>query len=486
MNNIFMGNFLTMTKEEFLDRIKDNKEVYNRILIDSIPEKVSTKTRVMLKCPIHGKFHVPAWNYLYRPPACPCRECYYEQMRRNAAKEMQFKLDLKYDSKIRIAEPEKYNNNEEYIDYICMEHGFFRTTGMWLLDSNADCPKCLKDKMVRNIFEEGMKKIRETHGDRYDYSKTKFKSVVDIATITCRKHGDFRQKVINHYRGDNCPKCVRENDKLDTIEFIRRARELYGNRYDYSKAIYTRWCDDITIICPKHGEFIQRAGSHLSGNKCKQCHLEDCVTDVDEVIHNARMVHGDTYEYDASSYRKTKLPMRIKCKKHGWFKMTPFQHISARGKCKKCTESYGEKIIRMCLDQWGIPYRQEYRIKNQQRLDFYLPENRLAIEFNGLQHYKPVKTFGGMETLLRNRERDKTKKKTLKEMGVKLIILNYLDLEKKRLITELSRKLSKIYPYWIKTNKGKTIGVSEIDRNISHDKVIEGKDLAALVSFKPI
>lgn len=185
-----------MTKEEFLGRIKDNKAITSMILSDNVPEKVLLETKIMFKCPAHGKFYITASTCLYASPAVPCRECYFEKLRRWAAKELQFKLDLKYDSKIRIAEPEKYNNNEEWIDFICAEHGFFRTTGTWLTDPKGDCPKCVKDRIARKVFEEGMKKIHETHGDRYDYSKTKFKSVADIATITCRKHGDFRQK--NH------------------------------------------------------------------------------------------------------------------------------------------------------------------------------------------------------------------------------------------------------------------------------------------------
>ena len=70
-----------MTREEFLDRIKDKDTLINLILIDRIPEKVVLETKIMFKCPTHGKFHINAPTCLYKFPAIPCRECYMEKMR---------------------------------------------------------------------------------------------------------------------------------------------------------------------------------------------------------------------------------------------------------------------------------------------------------------------------------------------------------------------------------------------------------------------
>lgn len=57
--------------------------------------------------------------------------------------------------------------------------------------------------------------------------------------------------------------------KLDTREFIRRAREVHGDKFDYSKANYTTAHARVELTCPAHGAFTQKAYSHLSGKFMK-------------------------------------------------------------------------------------------------------------------------------------------------------------------------------------------------------------------------
>ena len=54
-------------------------------------------------------------------------------------------------------------------------------------------------------------------------------------------------------------------------QFIEKAIEIHGDKYDYSKVKYKNAKNKITIICKKHGEFNQEAGSHLLGSGCKKC-----------------------------------------------------------------------------------------------------------------------------------------------------------------------------------------------------------------------
>ena len=59
--------------------------------------------------------------------------------------------------------------------------------------------------------------------------------------------------------------------KLTTEEFIKKAREVHGDRYDYSKVEYTNNQTPVEIVCSIHGAFIQRPSNHLRGNGCPQC-----------------------------------------------------------------------------------------------------------------------------------------------------------------------------------------------------------------------
>ena len=59
--------------------------------------------------------------------------------------------------------------------------------------------------------------------------------------------------------------------KIDNAGFLERAVAAHGNTYDYSKTIYTKSSEKVTIICKVHGEFSQAAGSHMNGHGCIRC-----------------------------------------------------------------------------------------------------------------------------------------------------------------------------------------------------------------------
>lgn len=61
----------------------------------------------------------------------------------------------------------------------------------------------------------------------------------------------------------------------------------------------------------------------------------------------------------------------------------------------------------------------------RQRIDIFIKELNLAIEYNGKQHYEPVAYFGGKEGYLKTVERDKMKKIKCKKNGCKLIEVKY-------------------------------------------------------------
>ena len=91
----------------------------------------------------------------------------------------------------------------------------------------------------------------------------------------------------------------------------------------------------------------------------------------------------------------------IICKNHGEFKQTPTKHLQLRG-CQKCSSSKGELLIENILIENNIIYnnQQEFEgcfYKGKLKFDFYLPEHNLCVEFDGVQHFKPVDFFGGYE-----------------------------------------------------------------------------------------
>lgn len=131
--------------------------------------------------------------------------------------------------------------------------------------------------MCSILWDIGMngfiEKAVRKHGDVYDYSKVIYVRSTEKVTIICRKHGEFLQTPAHHVSGKGCPIC-KSGGRLTTSEFVERARALHGDKYDYSKCEYIDSKTAIVIICREHGEFSQTPHSHL--NTVKRCGCQEC------------------------------------------------------------------------------------------------------------------------------------------------------------------------------------------------------------------
>src|SRR5437667_5249600 len=97
-------------------------------------------------------------------------------------------------------------------------------------------------------------RARKAHGDRYDYSPTKFTTLSSKVRINCPVHSQFEQRADHHLRGHGCTKCAGK-DQSSTQDFIAKAKIIHGTRYDYSQVDYSNAYTKITIISPEHGPF---------------------------------------------------------------------------------------------------------------------------------------------------------------------------------------------------------------------------------------
>ena len=125
-----------------------------------------------------------------------------------------------------------------------------------------------------------------------------------------------------------------------TVEFIRTAKEVHGDMYDYSKVVYDNNLKEVVIICQVHGEFEQLPKTHKRGNGCLACgRLRTGAarkSDTGEFLRKANQVHGDNkYDYSESEYVKAAQKITIICRAHGRFMQTPNGHLDGAG-CKKC------------------------------------------------------------------------------------------------------------------------------------------------------
>lgn len=144
--------------------------------------------------------------------------------------------------------------------------------------------------------------------------------------------------IVNHHPSQRLMATI-----VDFAEFLRRARETHGERYDYSQSgeHYTGFKGaKIPIVCQEHGVFEQSPSNHARrGQGCPTCAGVE-VVDFQAFLKRVEEVHGDEYGYEEAEehytgFKGAKIP--ILCLKHGYrFWSTPYHHVSRGRGCPYC------------------------------------------------------------------------------------------------------------------------------------------------------
>ena len=290
-------------------------------------------TKVIINCPIHGDFEQTPNTHL-KGSGCPMCFGTEKKTTEQFIKEAKVIHGERYDySKT------KYVTKRTKLCITCKKHGdFLVLPHNHLMDENhGNCPKC-QIEYKRSTTNEFVRKAKEVHGDKYDYSKVEYKKSQEKVCIICPEHGEFWQTPSSHLDGKGCPKCFNERRgqslKLSREDFIARAREVHGDKYDYSKVNYVNSATKVCITCNEHGEFWQLPSSHLIGQGCPVCGGHILKT-TEQFIEDAKKVHGDKYDYSKVEYVNSKKPIHITCPKHGDFWQTPNMHLRGE-ECVAC------------------------------------------------------------------------------------------------------------------------------------------------------
>jgi len=323
-----------------------------------------------------------------------------------------------------------YINAKTKVCIICPKHGEFWINPNQFISKHKGCPECSKEKRIKSQTStkgQFIEKAKKIHGDKYDYSNTEYINSRTYVLIHCNTCGcDFKQKPSAHLLGQGCPNCAK-NKKLDTKTFIEKAKQIHGDKYDYSKVNYINKSTKVCIICPKHGEFLQCPESHLKGCGCPKCANEKATMTTEQFIEKAKKVHGNNYDYSKVEYKGVHNPVLIHCNKCGNdFRQDANSHLHGVG-CPKCQSSHLEQEMQMFLTENNIEFEEQKRFDwlGKQSLDFYIPSKKIAIECQGEQHYQSVKIFGGLKKFVKQKKLDMQKKKLCSENHIKIIYFTH-------------------------------------------------------------
>jgi len=427
-----------LTTEDFIAKAKSvhgDKYDYSKSNYTKMSEKI------IIICPIHGEFKQEAKGHIkgYNCPTCA---------KISNANNGKLTIDgfvtkakkvhgNKYDYSLAI-----YLHGKIKIKIICPTHGIFEQMPALHL-GGSNCPKC--SKSYRQTQEEFITKANLIHNNKYNYSLLNYTKGLNKIKVICPTHGVFEQIARYHIKGNGCPKCAKINiankQKLTVNEFIVKANLKHNGKYDYSLVKYQDTEIKVKIICPTHGIFSQVPHSHLKGSGCSKCAGFNKTTK--EFIKIAELIHDKKYDYSLTNYINNKTKIKIICPIHGEFKQAPGSHLQGQG-CSLCKTSKGENLIKKLLIEHEITFTQQFRFPNCKHkkllaFDFYLSDNNTCIEYDGVQHYKPIKYFGGEKIFKELKVRDEIKKKYCEDNNIKLIRIKYCD--------DIEKELNKLMNY---------------------------------------
>ena len=195
-------------------------------------------------------------------------------------------------------------------------------------------------KVPKNFtsLEEVIAKAKKLHGNTYEYTCLIRNAGQPLKVeCVCAVHGTFVLRAARHYtEGCGCPKCA---TTTSLEEFKNRAIEKHGDKYDYSKVQFTTLKDHVTIGCPIHGDFVQKANDHLLYYGCGLCGIiqraKTNTKTTEWFVAKAIDVHGNMYDYSKSVYTKAAKKLIICCPEHGEFTQQAIAHLSGQG-CPLC------------------------------------------------------------------------------------------------------------------------------------------------------
>lgn len=134
-----------------------------------------------------------------------------------------------------------------------------------------------------------------------------------------------------------------EDKEVAKNHFLKIAKGIWGDLYDYSKFVYTYSKDAGEIVCKEHGSFFKSPNKHTrkdSPQGCPKCSFAYKQTNSltsEQMLERFKLVHNDRYLYNLPKGKiRMKDKVEIICKEHGSFLQTPDAHLNGKN-CSKCS-----------------------------------------------------------------------------------------------------------------------------------------------------
>ena len=223
-----------------------------------------------------------------------------------------------------------------------------------------------------------------------------------------------------------CNKCTLTPQRVKTKNRVEHWYNTQGkkdfllleiNGYDYVK-----------LQCKNCGEIRERSLSDVLRGKGCGCLAKNTLVPQEEFEKEVRELFNGEYEV-IGKYLGRHKKVLIKHSCNFIWGITPSNLLMGKG-CPKCFRkaSKGELEIEKLLRENGIQFTKEAPISTEGKtlyFDFYIPSLETYIEYNGIQHYKPIKFFGGEDQLRVQQYNDSLKRDFCEREGKSLLVIRY-------------------------------------------------------------
>ena len=300
-----------------------------------------------------------------------------------------------------------------------------------------------------------IQEVIKIHGDVLEFPNLRINGMRNKINVECKvcghKFSKYPNDLINGKRG--CPVCAMKKRNVGLsanqehfLERVKSNRTDKGLVYDYSKVRYKNMKTKVEIVCKKHGPFWQTPLNHINNHDCPLCGTKRAQmknsSDTEkylEKIKIKRYDHGKTYDYSRVQYINIRAKIEIICPEHGSFFQLPGDHLRGCG-CPICNESLLEAKTQAVLEDLQIKFEPQKRFDwlGRQSLDFYLPDFKIAIECQGIQHYKNVEYFGN--ALEKTQKLDYIKRQACYRHNIKVAYIRYDEKDVLKKITKILDK----------------------------------------------
>ena len=327
---------------------------------------------------------------------------------------------------------EEYINNSQKLDYLC-PNGHTHSISWRNFSSGKGCPECAieKIKSKQKLSYDFVKDEFEKEG--YKLLSTEYINNSTKMSVSCPKGHIYKVSYKNFLQGHRCPYCA---GQIITYDYIKNYIESFG--YKILSTEYKNAHSEILIECPEGHIYATKWNNFQQGYRCPICNSQSKIITYEQAKNYIEKEGYKLLTKKEDFINLTKTRLLIQCPQGHIYDVKWNNFLNGK-RCPYCKRSKGEEKISEILKEFNVEYIAQYtyldcKDKRALPFDFYIPSLNICIEYDGEQHYNPVKFKNQSEEEIENNYKITVKHDNIKtqyclDNDIKLIRIPYWEFD---------------------------------------------------------